>query len=238
MKKIAQISVFLPAYNEEDNIKATIASVEGVLKKISCEYEILVVNDGSSDNTGEIVRDLIKRNNKIRLVNHSVNHGYGAAFKTGLYSVRYSYVVQMDSDGQFDFSQVEKFIEKIDQADLIIGYRIARTDSFYRRFMARVLWLADFILFGLDFKDIDCGFKLFKRQILEEMPKLKTESAITVTEFVARAKHAGAKIAQVGVNHYSRSGGMQTGGKPSIIFKASWQGILLWFFLLKEKIWK
>jgi glycosyltransferase involved in cell wall biosynthesis len=238
MEKDLQISVFLPAYNEESNIQKTILDVEKVLKALTDTYEILVINDGSKDKTGEVVKMLSKNNKKIRLVNHARNRGYGAAIKSGLYAVRYPWVVQMDSDGQFDFAQITKFLAKKNKADLVVGYRLHRTDSPYRRFMARILWLADFILFGLNVRDVDCGFKLFKKRVIEIIPHLKTESAITITEFITRAKKAGFKIEQVGVNHYARKTGEQTGGKPSIIFKAAWQGILLWFFLLKEKIWK
>lgn len=229
--KNLQLSVFLPAYNEEENIQKTVLDINKVLEKICLDYEILVINDGSVDETEQIVRKLSKENRKIRLINHSKNKGYGGAIKSGLYNVRYPWVVQMDSDGQFDFAEIKKFLAKKELADLIIGYRIKRTDNFYRRFMAKMLWLADFTLFGLNVKDVDCGFKLFKKKVIDTIPKLKTQSAITVTEFVVRAKIAGFKVAQIGVRHHSREKGEQTGGKPSIIIKAAFQGILLWFYL-------
>ena len=229
--KNLQLSVFLPAYNEEENIKKTIFNIDRVLKEICQDYEILVVNDGSHDQTGQIVRNLSKENKKIRLINHSKNKGYGGAIKSGLYNVRYPWVAQMDSDGQFDFAEIKKLLAKKDKADLIIGYRIKRTDNLYRQFMAKMLWLADFVLFGLNVKDVDCGFKLFKKKIIDTIPKLKTQSAITITEFVVRAKIAGFKVVQVGVHHHSREKGEQTGGKPSTIIKAAFQGIILWFYL-------
>ncbi len=233
-----KLSVFLPAYNEESNIEKTIFQIEEVLKVIADDWEILVINDGSLDKTGEIVKKLIKNNPRLRLITHLKNKGYGAAIKTGLKNVRFPWVVQMDSDGQFDFREVKKLLAKRDEADLIIGYRLRRTDSRYRRLMAKILWLADFILFGLNVKDVDCGFKLFKKEIIDKVQPLVTESAITVTEFVVRARKAGFKITQVGVHHYSRKEGEQTGGKPHIILKAAFEGIKLWFILLKEKIWK
>ncbi len=232
------ISVFLPAFNEEANIKKTISGVNGVLRKIASDYEILVVNDGSADKTSQIVKTLIKKDNKIRLINHQENRGYGAAIKSGLYNVRFDWVVQMDSDGQFDFAEINKFLAKRSKADLIIGYRKKRTDSLYRRFMAKLLRLAGFLMFGLKVKDVDCGFKLFKKQVIEKIPRLRTESAITVTEFIVRAKKAGFKISEVGVKHFSREEGEQTGGKPSVIIKAAFQGILLWFLLLKERVFR
>lgn len=238
MKDKLQVSVFLPAFNEEETIASILQNIEKVLSSIARDYEILVVNDGSSDQTGQIVKKISQNNPQIRMIVHKKNKGYGAAIKSGLYACRYPWIVQMDSDGQFDFKQITRFLEKINNADLIIGFRQNRTDSFYRRFMAQILRIADYILFGLQVKDIDCGFKLFRKEILDKIGRLKTESAITVTEFVARAKKAGFVITQVGVSHYTRKGGKQTGGKPSIIVKAAVEGIWLWFLLLKEKIWK
>jgi len=238
MKNNLQISLFLPAYNEEANINKTIQDVDQILKRITTDYEILVVNDGSSDQTGKFVRELARNNSKIRMITHAKNRGYGGAFKSGLYGCRFPWIIQMDSDGQFNFVQITKFLPLTKKADLIMGFRLDRSDSLYRRFMARILKLVDLLLFGLDVKDVDCGFKLFKKEIVDKISRLKTESAITVTEFVVRAKNAKFRIAQVGVHHFSRKGGEQTGGKPGIIFKAAWQGILLWLYLLKEKIWK
>ena len=233
-----QLSVFLPAFNEEENIKKTLTGVDLVCRKIASVYEVLVINDGSSDKTADIVKGMMKSNKNLRLLTHSKNKGYGAAIKSGLYAVRYNWVVQMDSDGQFDFAQITRFLKKMNEADLVIGYRIKRTDSPYRRFMARMLWLADYIMFGLKVKDVDCGFKLFKKEVIKNIPKLKTESAITVTEFLVRARSKGYKISEVGVDHFSRKKGEQTGGKPSVVIKAAFQGIALFFFLLKEKIFK
>jgi len=235
---LLQVSVFLPAYNEEANIAKTIANVEKFLPEISDQYEIIIVNDGSKDNTSQVVKKLARNNLKLRMISHAVNKGYGAAIKSGLYACRYPWIVQMDSDGQFDFSEIKKFIPFTGKFDLVIGFRAKRTDSKYRRFMAGILKLADNILFGLSVNDVDCGFKLFKKEVVDRITKLKTESAITVTEFMVRAKNAGYKIKEISVNHYSRKEGEQTGGKPSIIIKAAWQGIWLWFLLLKEKIWK
>lgn len=236
--KNLQLSVFLPAHNEEDNIEKTVLQIDQILKNITDDWEILVINDGSKDKTGTIVKNIIRHNRHIRLISHIKNKGYGAAIKTGLYNVRFPWVIQMDADGQFDFGEIKNMLEKKDKADLIIGYRLRRTDSLYRRLMAKILWLADFILFGLNVKDVDCGFKLFKKEVIYKIPHLITESAITVTEFMVRAKMAGFKIIQIGVHHYSRKKGEQTGGKPGIIFKATIQGIILWFLLLKEKIWR
>jgi len=235
MKKVPQLSVFFPAYNEEENIKDTLVKAIRVLKEIADKWEAIVVNDGSTDRTGEIVKQLAKENENIRLITHKVNKGYGGAIKTGIFSSRYSLIAYMDSDGQFDFEEIKKFLAQIKKADLVAGYRKKRIDSLYRRVLARILWLADWGLFGLTVKDVDCGFKLFKKEVVDKIGKLVTESAITETEFVVRAKKAGFKIAQVGVNHNPRVEGEQTGGKLKIILKAAIEGLKLWQLLLKEQ---
>jgi glycosyltransferase involved in cell wall biosynthesis len=235
MKKVPQLSVFFPAYNEEKNIKKTLLQAIKVLDEIAKKWEIIVVDDGSTDKTAEIAKQLSQKYKNIRLIDHKKNKGYGAALKTGMAKARYSLVCYTDSDGQFDFSEIKNFLPKIKNHDLIIGFRKKRIDKLYRRILAKILWLANLILFKIDIKDIDCGFKLFKKRIIDKIGSLKTESAITETEFIVRAQRLGFKIAQVGVNHHSRIGGGQTGGKFRVIFKGGIEGLELWYFLLKER---
>lgn len=230
-----QISVFFPAYNEIQNIENTVMVALQTLKKITNKFELIVVDDGSNDGTKTKVGNLMKKYKEIKLVRHAKNLGYGAALKTGMAACRYPLICFTDSDGQFDFSEISKFLEKIKEADLVLGFRIKRTDKLYRRFLAKVLWLADWFLFGLDVKDVDCGFKLFKKEVTEKIGELKTASAITETEFVVRARQAGFKIVQVGVHHHVRLEGEQTGGKLKVVAKAALEGIKLWWLFLQEK---
>ncbi len=236
MKLISEISVFFPAYNEEENIAKTVASSVKVLEKIAGKYEVIVVDDGSKDNTAKIVKDLNAKNKNIRLVTQYPNQGYGAAIKRGFSECRYDVICYTDSDGQFDFEEIYNFIELLKIGnDMVIGYRIKRTDDQYRRLMARILHHVGILMFGINVKDVDCGFKVFKKDILKKIGSLKTASAITETEFVTRTIKARFKIAEVGVQHHSREGGEQTGGKPSVIFTAAKEGIGLWWTMLQEK---
>lgn len=235
MLKVPEISVFFPAFNEENNIKETVLEAVTTLKAIADKWEIIVIDDGSSDNTTEIVLKLSKENNNIKLIKHQRNKGYGAAIKTGLAVSKYKYICQMDSDGQFTFSEIKRFIKEIPNADLVIGFRKKRTDSFYRHILAKILWLADLILFQINVKDIDCGFKLFKKKVVDSVGKLETESAITVTEFLVRAKKKGFKIIEIGIDHHSRISGEQTGGKIKVVFKAAMEGLKLWWLFLKNE---
>jgi len=235
MKKVPQFSVFFPCYNEEKNIKKTIIEAVKVLNKIALQWEIVVVNDGSTDKTAQIVKKLTQKDNRIRLINHKTNRGYGAAIKTGIFNCKYDLICYTDSDGQFDLCESEKFLAKIDNADLVLGFREKRSDSLYRRVLAKILWLADWFLFGLKVKDVDCGFKLFKREAIERIGELTTESAITETELVVRAKKLGLRLSEVGVKHQSRLKGNQTGGKIRVILKSSVEGLKLWYCLLTKK---
>ena len=230
VNKVPELSLFLPAYNEADNIKKTILDADKVLKKVARKYEILVIDDGSTDNTGAIVKSLIKKNKNIRLITHKPNQGYGAAFKSGLYGSRYQLVSFIDSDGQFDYSEITKFIPLLKDNDLVIGYRIKRQDNFLRVLNANLWKLWMWLLFGLWVKDIDCAFKVIKKPVIDNIT-LTTESALTSAEFLIRVRQAGYKLAEVGVHHYPRTAGEQTGANPKVILKAFLQSLRLWYHM-------
>ena len=233
MKQLAELSLFLPAYNEEKVITQTVNNADAILRKVAKKYEILVVNDGSTDNTEAVVNKIVKRNPNVRMITHNPNKGYGGALKTGLYESKYKYISFIDADGQFDFSQIGKFIEHIENFDLVIGYRQKRADSGLRVGTAYLLKLWNLLWFKFWVKDADCGFKLIKKEVVDRLPKLKTESAITETEFLIRAQRAGYKFKQVPVGHYPRTTGKSTGGNLNVIFKAAKETLQLWWALKK-----
>jgi len=235
IRPFKQLSLFFPAYNEESVIKKTLAAAAKVAPGIAETYEIIVINDGSTDRTREIVEDIISANPRIKLISHPTNQGYGAAIKSGLAAVRYPWVIVCDSDGQFNLSEIKKFTPFITDYDLIIGYRLKRSDSRYRRLMAFILRMVNLILFKINFKDIDCGFKLFKKEVITAVGPLATNSAITVTEFITRAVRLGYRVKEVGVSHHSRSGGQQTGGKLSVVIKGAKEAIRLWLKQQSQK---
>lgn len=231
MKKIPQLSVFFPAYNEAANIEATVLNAVKVLPQVADEYEIKVINDGSRDKTAQVVEKLTRRYKTVRLINHPVNRGYGAAIKTGLTTARWPWICYTDADGQFRFEEIGRFLPYVDDADLIVGFRQRRTDNPIRRFLAVLLRIWDTLLFGLNLKDVDCGFKLFKKQVVDAVGPLVTESAITETEFMAKAKRLGFIIMEVGVTHHARPEGIQTGAKLSVIAMAVIDSLKLWWHL-------
>ncbi len=230
---VDSLSVFMPAYNEEKNIGATIEQVLGVFKTLDIkDYEVIVVNDGSSDATASVVEVWEKKDSHVRLINHEVNKGYGEAVKTGFYSAKYDYLVFIDSDGQFDFSDITKLIAKIDQADVVVGYRVNRKDSFMRIINGWGWTQLSNILFGLNITDVDCAFKLFKRKVIDTIPHLQsTRGAMINPETLAKSKKAGFKIVQVGVQHFPRKEGKQTGANMKVILASFWDLIRFWWSL-------
>lgn len=221
-KKIHEISAFFPAYNEEANIKIVVEKAIKVLEKVAKEYEVIVVNDGSTDKTEGIVKKLIKKNPKISMITHTPNRGYGAALKSGLYRAQYDWIVFADADGQFEFSEITKFFDaqRRTKADLVIGYYLKRRVSFYRIWSSKFLWQpAVYLLFGLKARDIDCGFKLLKKEVIEKIPQLEAERGPFISsELLIKAKKAGFKIAEVGVHHYPRKAGRATGASLKVVF--------------------
>lgn len=228
MRKVDELSIFFPFWNEEKNIESVVLKAIPIANKVAEKWEIIMVDDGSSDKTLEIAQRLANENEKLRAVTHKPNRGYGAALKDGFANSKYNLIVFNDGDGQFDFSEVTKFLEKIENADIVIGNRKKRSDNPFRHLLMNLLKIWDFVFFNFYFKDIDCGFKLFKKGAIEKIMPLKSEGAIITTEILAKAKKNNLKIVQVEVNHYPRLYGNQSGGNLRVILRAVKESLLLW----------
>ena len=228
---IDKLSVFLPAYNEAGNIESVSLSVVKVLKITAREWELIIINDGSADSTGEIADKLARKEKRIRVIHHRPNRGYGGALKTGYSQARYPWVAFMDSDGQFDFSEISKFIDKQKQsnADLICGIREHRADSVLRRLFTLV-WskILPRLIFNLRVTDYSCGFKLIRKSVFDRVQPLVGEEKVTQIEMLVKAQRAGFKFAEVTVNHYPRKIGHQTGADLKVILKSIFDLMKLW----------
>lgn len=228
---IDEISVFFPTYNEEKAIGKVVLDAKRVLEKVAEKWEIIVVNDGSKDKTSDVVQNLIKSDSRISIVNHKVNRGYGASFKTGFYSSKYAWIAFTDSDGQFDFSEIVRFIDKRKEtnADLVIGYYQKRSVSKSKIITSRIWELIVYILFGLHVKDIDCGFKFVSKKVIDAIPELESErGAFISSEFLIKAKSKGFKIAEVPVTHLPRTTGSGTGRDIKVIISSFKDLFKLW----------
>ena len=228
MNKVSELSIFFPFWNEEENIESVISKATPVAEKLAKKWEIIMIDDGSSDKTLEIARKISKKDPRLVVVSHKKNRGYGAALKSGISAANYKLVLFNDGDGQFDLSEADKFLEKIKIADVVIGFRKKRLDNPFRHILMNLLKVWDFIFFGFKFKDIDCGFKLFKKEALNKILPLTSEGAMITTEILAKAKKAHLKIVEVEVSHYPRIHGDQSGGNLRVILRAIKESLLLW----------
>ena len=229
MKKLSSLTIFFPFWNEEENIETVVNAAIPIAKDVADKLEILLIDDGSNDKTSLLGEKLEKEHPQVKLISHHTNRGYGAALKTGFENAQYDYVVFTDGDLQFDFSEVTKFIEKIDNADIFIGYRKKREDTFFRHILMMLHRLWGLLFFGLMVKDIDCGFKLFRKEAITEISPLRSEGAMITTEILAKAKSKKLKIAQVGVTHHPRKYGQSSGGNIAVIIRAMLETfILVW----------
>lgn len=228
-KKLPELSVFFPFWNEEENIETVVKKAIPIAGNIAEKWEIIMVDDGSMDKTLEIAQRLVQSNKNLRVISHSPNRGYGAALKEGLNSAKYKYVVFNDGDGQFDFSEVTKFAEYISDADMVIGFRKKRRDHNLGKRVLLMYFLKawDFILFGFNFKDIDCAFKMFTRKALDTIGPLRSEGAMISTEILAKAKKKNLKIVEIGVEHYPRKFGAQSGANLPVLIRALLESLML-----------
>ncbi len=224
------LPVFFPAYNEEKNIETTVRkalkAVRG-LEEVE-NFEVIVVDDGSSDRTGEIADRLASEIPEVRVVHHKPNRGYGGALKTGFASSKFEWVAFADSDGQFDFGEIKEFLAKKDEADLVLGYRLGRADSLLRRLYTWGWYLLPRILFGLSVRDYSCGFKLIRKEVFDAVQPLVGEEKVTQIEMLVKAKRKGFRFAEVGAHHYPRTAGTQTGANLKVILKSLKDLLTLW----------
>lgn len=230
-KLIKELSVFLPCYNEGKNLGKTIVNIVQNVETIAEKWELLIINDGSVDDTLAVAHKFTAENKNIRVINHNVNRGYGAALKSGLYNAKYDWISFIDSDGQFDFSEIGQFIKAQQEtgADLVIGYYRKRHVSFIRKVNTFLWQIVVFILFRLHVRDIDCGFKLISKRVIDSIEKLESErGAFISSEFLIKARKHNFKIIEIPTTHYPRQLGEGTGAKLNVIIKSFVDLFRLW----------
>jgi glycosyltransferase involved in cell wall biosynthesis len=213
------LSVFFPAHNEVDNIGTLVETTDKTLSTLVEDYEILVINDGSTDGTRELLDDLAQKVPRLRPIHHEVNQGYGGAVRTGFSQASKELIFFSDGDGQFDIREISKFLAEIENYDAILGYRINRRDPFHRKVFARCWGLLIRILFGFKVRDLDCAFKMFQQKILEGI-RIEAGGAMITVELLAKLNRKGFRFKQIGVKHYPRTAGTQSGGSPKVILRA------------------
>ena len=215
----ASVSVILPAYNEEVVIASTVADVLEALATWTLDLEVIVVNDGSHDRTGAILDSIAAAYPRVTVIHHVVNQGYGAALVSGFEASTKDLVFFMDSDGQFDIRDLERFFPLLQEYDAVLGYRFNRQDTWMRKLNAWGWKVLVGMVLGVYVRDIDCAFKLYPGKFLREHC-LETRGAMINTEILYKFTRAGFTYTQLGVRHLPRKGGQATGAKPAVILRA------------------
>ena len=222
-ERLAALSYFFPAHNEEANLEGLVAEALTTLPELAAAFEIVIVDDGSRDATGRIADDLEAAHPGIvRAVHHPTNRGYGAALLSGFRAARHDHVAFTDGDRQFRVADVGRLIDRMagaDRPDIVVGYRIKRADPLVRTLYARAYRLANRIFFGLRVRDVDCACKLFRREALDGLA-VESGGAFFSAELLIKLRAAGRSVAEVGVPHHPRTAGSPTGAKPSVVLRA------------------
>lgn len=200
---VKSLSLVIPIYNEEENINQLINDLKGFFSDFREDFEILFVDDGSSDDSTNVICQ--KKTENMRLIEHSVNKGYGEALKTGFKESSMNIIGYIDGDGQYNVKDIDKLLKLIKQHDLVIGSRLDRQDSFDRILISRFFNYIARKSLGIKFDDIDCGLKFFRKEVFEEI-ELSTRRTVDA-ELLAKASQKGFSIAQIDVMHYERNGG-------------------------------
>jgi glycosyltransferase involved in cell wall biosynthesis len=232
--RIPGLSVFLPSHNEEGNVERVVGAYLAELPRITDDYEVIVVDDGSRDRTGAIADRLASADSHVKVVHHQVNRGYGGAVISGIRAASKPYVLLCDGDGQFDPADIELMTVFVPEYDVVAGRRAHRADPLMRRVNGMAWSGLVRILLGITISDIDCGFKLFKREMLDGM-ELRAHGAMISTELMARLAGRGAKVKEVDVAHLPRLTGEQSGASFKVVMRAFKELITLYRELKAER---
>ena len=205
------ISAVLPAYNEEENIETATRRVADVLRSLNFrDWEVIVVDDGSVDQTGQMADRLAEEDPAhLRVFHHNPNRGYAEALKTGFTNAKYQLIFYTDSDNQFDVSEITSLLPLIENADIVNGFRIYRFDPLTRLVLSWGFNLLVRVIFRIKVRDIDCAFKLFRREVFDKVV-IESKKFFVDAEVLAKARHFGFRMTEVGVRHYPRPAGRST----------------------------
>lgn len=229
--RLASLSVFFPCLNEEKNVPIFVKEALDVLPKFAKKFEIIIVNDGSTDRTQQVAEELARTHRDIiKVVSHPKNRGYGASVRTGFATAKYDWVFFTDGDLQFRLAQLKTFIPHAKKYDAIIGVRKKRAEGFSRSRNAKLFKLYIDLLFRLDVKDIDCAFKLFRRSTINSIT-LESNGAFISSELLYKLKKQKVSMKQIPVDHFPRQYGSPTGANFRVIIRACVESMRLYLHM-------
>ena len=213
------LTIFYPCYNEEANIERVTRAAVEIAREVADDAEVIIVNDGSKDRTAEIADRLAAEIPEVRAVHNNPNLGYGGALQRGFREATKNWIFYTDGDGQFDFKELPKLLPLLETHDAVSCYRLDRQDSFMRKLNAFAWSTLVNMLFHIGLRDIDCAFKIYPRTFIEQIT-MHSQGALIDTEMLAKARNLGLRIAQLGVHHYPRTAGEQSGANLKVILRA------------------
>jgi len=222
MERINSLSLVFPVYNEEKNIERLILEAVKYCRDKGLDYEIICVDDGSTDKSAEVIEKFVSENPRVVLIKHKKNEGYGKALRTGFSAASKEFIFYSDSDLQFDLQEIDKLADNIEGVDFVAGIRVRRADSFIRRICGELWTVFTNIVLGCRVRDTDCAFKLFRKEVIKSL-NLVSAGACVSAEIFYKAKKNGFKFKQEGISHFSRKQGIATGLKPKVYLRAFWE---------------
>jgi len=231
--RVPALSYFFPAHNEAENLRDLVAEALATLPSLADAFEVVIVDDGSRDETPAIADELAAADQRVRAVHHPKNLGYGAAIRTGLEAARHELIAFTDGDRQFRVADLGRLTARhaAGDAEVVVGYRIKRADPPIRTLYALGYRLANRVFFGLRVRDIDCACKLFRREALRDI-NVESGGAFFSAELLIKLRAAGRTVVEVGVPHYPRTAGSPTGARPRVVLRAVRD-----FWLLRLRLW-
>lgn len=218
-RKPLSLTIFFPCYNEEANVERVTRSAVEVGRQVADDLEVIIVNDGSKDRTEEIADGLAAEIPEVRAVHNKPNLGYGGALQRGFREATKEWVFYTDGDGQFDLGELPRLLPLLEEYDIVSCYRMDRKDPLMRKLNAFAWTRLVRFLFQLKLRDIDGAFKIYPRALFDEIT-MKSTGALIDTEILAKARNRGYSIGQLGVHHYPRTAGEQTGANIKVILRA------------------
>jgi glycosyltransferase involved in cell wall biosynthesis len=230
--KPAGLSVFFPAYNDSGTIASMVIRAVQAASELTSDFEVIVVNDGSSDATAEVADELARTYSSVRVIHHPENRGYGGALQTGIRTATKELIFYTDGDAQYDPGELSLLWERLaPDADLVNGYKISRSDPVHRIVIGRIYHHIVRLMFGLKMRDVDCDFRLMRRSIFERIDLEKTSGVICL-EMMKKVQDAGFRIVEVPVHHFHRAFGKSQFFNFRRIFKTGMDVLRLWFALV------
>ncbi|MFH1491148.1 MAG: glycosyltransferase family 2 protein [Pseudomonadota bacterium] len=235
MRKLDSISAFFPAYNDAATISSMVIATLLTLPKVTDDYEVIVVNDGSPDHSGEMLEELARVYSQVRVITHAKNMGYGGALRSGFAAAGKNWIFYTDGDAQYDPRELTRLVDMVtEDTDVVNGYKIARSDPLHRILIGKLYHHIVRVLFGFKLRDVDCDYRLMRREILDHVDLTSTSGTICL-EMVKKIQDLGYRFKEVPVHHFHRAHGKSQFFNFRRLFRTAVQLVGLWWSLVIRK---